>query len=81
MRMGEIRDKLREIGLSEVDAEALADCIVTKKSCSWVNTDEVNNAVLQRLGEYLKEKGHKLRVSVESVSTRNKYIWDVKAFQ
>jgi len=33
--MGEIRDKLREIGLSDTDAEALADCIVTKKSCSW----------------------------------------------
>lgn len=79
--MGEIRDKLRGMGLSETDAEALADCIVTKKSCSWVNTDEVDDAVLQRLGEYLKTNGHKLQVSVESISTRNKYIWEVKAFQ
>ncbi|MDD2655282.1 MAG: hypothetical protein PHQ80_01275 [Candidatus ainarchaeum sp.] len=79
--MGEIRDKLKEMGLSETDAEALADCIVTKKSCSWVNTDEIDNAALQRLGDYLKENGHKLRVSVEPVSTRNKYIWEVKAFQ
>jgi len=79
--MGAIKDKLREIGLSETDAEALADCVVTKKSCSWVNTDEVDNAMLERLGAYLNESGHRLRVSVESVPTRGKYIWEVKALK
>lgn len=79
--MGAIKDKLVEMGLSETDAEALADCIVTKNSCSWVNTDEVGNAELERLGAYLNENGHRLRVSVESVPTRGKYIWEVKAMR
>ncbi len=79
--MGEICDKLMEMGLSETDAEALADCIATRKSCSWVNTDEVDNARLQKLGEFIKSNGYKIRVSVESVPTRGKYIWEVKAFQ
>lgn len=77
----EIREQLKELGLSETDAEPLANCIVTRKSCSWVNTDEIDNARLQKLGEYIKSNGYKIRVSVEAVPTRGKYIWEVKAFQ
>jgi len=84
MRMAselEIKEQLIALGLSETDAEPLANCIVTKKSCSWVNTDEIDNNKLDRLGKFLKENGYKIRVSVEAVPTRGKYIWEVKAFQ
>ncbi|MEW5996299.1 MAG: hypothetical protein AB1657_01760 [Candidatus Micrarchaeota archaeon] len=77
----EIREQIMGLGFSETDAEPLANCIVTKKSCSWVNTDDVDNAKLQKLGEFLKSNGYKIRVSVEAVPTRGKYIWEVKAFQ
>jgi len=77
----EVREQIMGLGFSETDAEPLANCIVTRKSCSWVNTDEVDNARLQKLGEFIKTNGYKIRVSVESVPTRGKYIWEVKAFQ
>lgn len=77
----EIREQLKGLGISQTDCEPLANCIVTRNSCSWVNTDEVSNACLQRLGDFIKANGYKIRVSVEAVPTRGKYIWDVKAFQ
>lgn len=77
----EIREQLRGLGISQTDCEPLANCIVKRNSCSWVNTDEVSNAILQKLGDFIKSNGYKIRVSVEAVPTRGKYIWEVKAFQ
>jgi len=77
----ELREQLKGIGISQTDAEPLANCIATRKSCSWINTDEIDNARLQKLGEFIKSNGYNIRVSVEAVPTRGKYIWDVKAFQ
>jgi len=77
----ELREQLKGLGISQTDCEPLANCIFTKKSCSWVNTDEIDNARLQKLGEFIKSNGYKIRVSVEAVPTRGKFIWEVKAFQ
>jgi len=77
----EIREQLKGLGISQTDCEPLANCIATRKSCSWVNTDEIDNARLQKLGEFIKTNEYRIRVSVEAVPTRGKYIWEVKAFQ
>ena len=35
------------IGITEHDAMVIADCVVTRKSCSWVNTDPVDENILK----------------------------------
>ena len=74
----EVQDKLVALGFSETDAEALADCLISNKSLSWVNTDPVNKAMLDSLGAFMKEGGYLIRVSVQEVPNRGKYIWDVE---
>ena len=76
--VSEVKGKLVQTGISETDAKAIAECVVTKCSCSWTNTDEVDNEVLQKLGDLIKEKEYNITVKVDEVPTRNKYIWEVK---
>ena len=33
----EILSKIKATGVSEHDAKVIADCIVTRKSCSWIS--------------------------------------------
>ena len=66
------------VGVSEHDALVLADCILSRKSCSWVNTDEVNDKMLQDLRHVIQKNDYKIKVDVDSVPTRSKFIWDVK---
>jgi hypothetical protein len=74
----ELTAKLMAIGFSETDSEALADSITSRSSVSWVNTDEVTNGMLEKLGDFIKENSLKVKVSVQEVPNRNKYIWDVE---
>lgn len=74
----EVSEKLEALGFSACDAEALADCLVSNKSVSWVNTDPVSKEMLDRLGAFMKEGGYVIKVSVQEVPTRGKYIWDVE---
>ncbi|MEW6723126.1 MAG: hypothetical protein AB1324_07720 [Candidatus Micrarchaeota archaeon] len=80
-RSSEIIGELMEIGISEHDALVIADCIVTRKSCSWVNTDNVDDKMLQDLNNLIKKNDYGINVKVDSVPTRSKYIWDVKVTQ
>ena len=74
----EVFTKLKEIGFSDLDSEALADSMVKGGSVSWVNNDAVSNEMLATLGEFIKENNFKVRVSVQEVPNRGKYIWDVE---
>ena len=71
--------KLMQLGISDLDAKIVLDCIVAKKSCSWVNTDEVPESVIVNLNKFMVENNHPLTVKVEPVPMRSKYIWEVKA--
>lgn len=75
---GEIIAELKGIGITEHDALVIADCIVTRKSCSWVNTDEVTDALLKDLNTLIQKNNYGISVKVDSIPTRNKYIWDIK---
>ncbi len=77
-RSAEIIDELTGIGITEHDALIIADCIITRKSCSWVNTDPVDDKMLRDLNDLIKKHNYNINVKVEPVPTRSKYIWDVK---
>ncbi len=75
----DLHKKLIALGVSDLDAKIVLDCIIAKKSCSWVNTDEVSETVIANLNKFMVENNHPLVVKVEPVPMRSKYIWEVKA--
>jgi hypothetical protein len=76
--MDKILIELKDIGITEYDALIIADCIVTRKSCSWVNTDHVDEKMLTDLEDLIKKQDYNIKVAVEPIPTRNKFIWEIK---
>lgn len=76
--MNKIVTELKEIGITEHDALVIADCIVTRKSCSWINTDNVDEKMLRDLEDLIKNQDYGISVVVEPIPTRNKFIWEIK---
>ena len=74
----EVFIKVKGLGFSALDSEALAESMVKGGSVSWINNDKVSNEMLAKLGELIKENNFKIRVSVQEVPNRGKYIWDVE---
>ena len=74
----EMMSQFTGIGITEHDALVIMDCIVTRKSCSWVNTDPVDEKLLQDLRDLIAEHSYKIKVDVQAVPTRSKFIWEVK---
>lgn len=77
----QIISHLTGIGITEQDAIVITDCIVTRKSCSWVNTDPVDEKMLQDLRDLIEKRGYRIMVKIDQVPTRSKYIWEVKVLQ
>lgn len=77
-RSVEIIEELMGVGITEHDALIIADCIITRKSCSWVNTDPVDDKMLRDLVDLIRKHNYGVSVKVEGVPTRSKFIWDVK---
>ena len=73
-----VLDKVMSFGISETDAEVIADSIINKKSCSWVNTDDVNEATIKSLNEFITANNCPIVVIVEPIATRGKYVWEIK---
>ena len=76
--MRELTAELQTVGVSEHDAKVIADCIISRKSCSWVNTDEVTDKIIYDLRSLIDRQNYRIRIDIEPVPTRNKYIWEVK---
>jgi hypothetical protein len=74
----ELMTQLMGIGITEHDALVIMDCIVTRKSCSWVNTDPVDEKLLRDLYDLIAKHGYRIKVNVQPVPTRGKFIWEVK---
>ena len=74
----EMLNKVMALGIAETDAESLASAILTKKGCSWMNNDPVDQKTLDNLRQFLTANNYPLLVTVSAVPTRNKYIWDVR---
>lgn len=74
----QIMADLMSIGITEHDALVITDCIVTRKSCSWVNTDTVDEKMLRDLKDLITKQKYEISVDVQAVPTRSKFIWEVK---
>jgi hypothetical protein len=79
--MKEVSAALQGVGITEHDALVIADCIITRKSCSWVNTDPVDENMLKDLANLVKKNDYRIKVEVQPVPTRSKFIWEVKVEQ
>ncbi|MCI0559089.1 MAG: hypothetical protein MN733_11380 [Nitrososphaera sp.] len=77
-RSQEIIAELMGVGITEHDALVIADCIITRKSCSWVNTDPVDDKILLDLNKLIQKNNYRIKIKVDAVPTRSKFIWDVK---
>lgn len=78
MNEAEILSRIKQTGIPEHDAKVVADCIATRRSCSWVNTDEVKREAVRSLVNLILSDNYKIALSIKPVETRNKYIWEVK---
>ena len=66
MNEQEILSDLKKTGIAEHDAKVLADCVVTRKSCSWVNTDPVEKEAVRSLLELIKDKDYRIDISIKA---------------
>ncbi|MBN1169710.1 hypothetical protein JXA56_01675 [Candidatus Micrarchaeota archaeon] len=74
----EIMNDLQGIGVSEQDALVIADCVLTRKSCSWVDNEPVDEKLLQDLNRLIEKRNYGIKVQVQAIPTRSKFIWEVK---
>ena len=77
-KLEQIMTDLTGIGITEHDALVIADCILTRKSCSWVNTDHVDEKMMHDLKDLIARQNYGIMVKIEPVPTRGKFIWEVK---
>lgn len=71
--------KVESFGFSETDAEVIAESLLSRKSCSWINNDPVADGMLQNFNKFLVENNYELILRITPVSTRGKYIWEIKS--
>ena len=74
----QVSAELVKMGFSESDSEALADCMVNGNSLSWVNSDPVDDSMLELLNKFIEVNNANVAVKVDEVATRGKYVWTVK---
>ncbi len=77
----QILSQLTDLGITNCDAVVIADCIITKRSCSWVNTDPVDDKMLRDLHDLVVKNSYAIRIKVDAIPTRGKFVWEVKALQ
>lgn len=78
MSYSHYRDSIAGLGIAVEDAEVLADCMVTKKVCSWINTAPVSNEQITKVNEFFVQNSVPIFLHVDHIPTRDKYIWEVK---
>lgn len=67
---------LMGIGICDVDADTLYDCIVTREVCTWTSVDEVPADTEQKVNEYIRP--YDLVLKIIPVGAGGRYIWEVK---
>jgi len=73
----QVMERLRGIGLSQLDAGLVTDCVNVHKAVMWQNTDEVSDAQVASAKKFLAE--NRLGISLEVTPGRfGKYIWETK---
>ncbi len=78
MAFESFRETSVSFGIAKEDAEVVADCMVTKKVCSWVNNEPVTPNHVAKINEFISQNSIPIFLNVDSVPTRGKFIWEVK---
>ncbi len=73
----EVHDKVMSMGVSDLDAGLVADCLNVGKSTSWMNNDPVSDNINDKMKAFIAENGYGFEITVTPVRC-DKYIWDVK---
>jgi hypothetical protein len=73
----EVHDKVMAMGVSDLDAGLVADCINVGKSTSWMNNDPVSDNINDKMRAFVAEHGYGFEITVTPVRT-DRFIWDVK---
>ena len=73
----EVHAKVMSMGVSDLDAGLVADCLNVGKSTTWMNNDPVSDNINEKLAEFIREHGYGFEITVTPVRM-GKYIWDVK---
>ena len=73
----EVHDRVMSMGVSDLDAGLVADCLNVGKSTSWMNNDPVSESINDKMRAFLSENGYGFEITVTPVRM-DKFIWDVK---
>jgi hypothetical protein len=76
MSKQEHMDYLMGIGISDVDADTVYDCIATREVCTWTSVDEVPGDTEEKVNSYLKP--FELVLKIIPVGAGGRHIWEVK---
>jgi D-alanyl-D-alanine carboxypeptidase len=75
LKINQVMDSLRSFGVSQLDAELLADCINVQKACTWQNNDELSDEAIEKTKAFLNQ--NQLGIAVEITPGRfGKFIWE-----
>jgi len=70
MSYSQYRDVISGLGIAVEDAEVLADCMVTKKVCSWISNVPVNKEQITKVNEYFVQNSIPIVLQVDHIPTR-----------
>jgi hypothetical protein len=73
----EVHDTIMAMGVSDLDAGLVADCLNVGKSTSWMNNDPVADNINDKLRAFIAQNGYGFEITVTPVRC-DKFIWDVK---
>ncbi|MFH1447681.1 MAG: hypothetical protein ABIG39_02355 [Candidatus Micrarchaeota archaeon] len=75
----EVHKKLIELGVSDLDAGLVVNCIDKRSTYTWMNTDHITQGHIRTVNDFLLKNDVGIRVELCEVPYRGKYIWEVKA--
>ena len=74
----EIHQKLMALGVSDLDAGLVVNCVTKKSAFTWLNTDQISKEQVASVNEFLASNETEVKVEVSEVPYQSKFIWDVK---
>jgi len=72
----ELNERFVSMGISKLDASLLVNCIMHRKSYSWLNNDPIPHELTARVNSLLRERGLGASVEITDAGSRGK-IWEV----
>lgn len=77
----EIHSSILTAGLSQLDSDLIADCVMHDKCMSWMNNDEPKAGAVDFANSELLKDNLNLKIECSFHSRSGKYIWEVKRRQ